>query len=193
MVVTLRSTAEKNERAILVTVEEPGRSSWTLEDRAEELKHLAVSCGVEVIENQTCRRKVLTPNLFIGKGKVQEIAELAEESGADVVIFNNDLSPSQQKNLEEIINAKTIDRTQLILDIFARRATSNEGKVQVELAQLVYLLPRLSGKGIQLSRLGGGVGTKGPANKSWKSTGGVYANASPNSEGPSRRSRAGAN
>ncbi|MFC1480490.1 GTPase HflX, partial [Candidatus Omnitrophota bacterium] len=157
-----RSTMEKKERAVLVTVEEVGKESWKLEDRAEELERLAQSCGVQIAASQTCRRKTLTANLFIGKGKVEEIACLVEETGASVVIFNDDLSPSQQKNLEEIVNVKTIDRTQLILDIFARRATSNEGKVQVELAQLVYLLPRLSGMGIQLSRLGGGLGTRGP-------------------------------
>ncbi|RKY42875.1 MAG: GTPase HflX [Candidatus Makaraimicrobium thalassicum] len=152
----------KRERAVLATVEEIGKESWRLEDRERELTRLAESCGVEIAGSLTCRRKTLTPNLFLGRGKAREIAALVDELDADVVIFNNDLSPTQQKNLEEIINAKTIDRTQLILDIFARRATSNEGKVQVELAQLVYLLPRLSGKGIQLSRLGGGLGTRGP-------------------------------
>jgi len=162
VIIDLERTERKRERAILVTVEEMGKESWKLEDRQEELRRLAVSCGVEIVEEEICRRKALTPNLFIGKGKVQEIADLAEERDADVIIFSDDLSPSQQKNLEEIINAKTIDRTQLILDIFAHRATSNEGKVQVELAQLVYLLPRLSGMGVQLSRLGGGLGTRGP-------------------------------
>ena len=160
--VKTRPTAKGNEKAILVTVDEEGRDAWSLEDRVEELEGLAKACGVEILSSETCRRKTLTPNLFIGKGKVREIAGMVEEKGADVVIFNNDLSPSQQKNLEELINAKTIDRTQLILDIFARRATSNEGKVQVELAQLVYLLPRLTGQGIRLSRLGGGLGTRGP-------------------------------
>lgn len=156
------STYRKKERAILVTVEEVGKSSWKIEDRAEELERLAVSCGVDIVGVEMCRRKEITPNLFIGKGKVDELSQLAEELGADVVIFSDDLSPSQQRNLDEILRVKTIDRTQLILDIFARRATSNEGKAQVELAQLVYLLPRLAGKGIQLSRIGGGLGTKGP-------------------------------
>lgn len=162
MIIDLEKTERNQERAVLVTVEEPVKGAWKLEDRVEELESLAVSSGVEVVSNEYCRRTKITPNLFIGKGKAQEIAGLVEESDADVVIFNNDLSPSQQKNLEEIVGVKTIDRTQLILDIFARRATSNEGKVQVELAQLVYLLPRLTGKGIQLSRLGGGLGTRGP-------------------------------
>jgi GTP-binding protein HflX len=162
VIIDLERTERKREKAVLVTVEEMGKETWKLEDRREELGRLAESCGVEIVSSEVCRRKTLTPNFFIGKGKVQEIAQLVEQWGADVVIFSDDLSPSQQKNLEEVINAKTIDRTQLILDIFARRATSNEGKVQVELAQLVYLLPRLSGRGIQLSRLGGGLGTRGP-------------------------------
>lgn len=155
-------TAKRTEKAILVTMERVGKESWRIEDRAEELRNLTRSSGVDIAGEVQCRRKSFTPNFLIGKGKVQELAELVSELGANAVIFSNDLSPSQQKNLEEFIEAKTIDRTQLILDIFAHRATSNEGKVQVELAQLVYLLPRLSGKGIYLSRLGGGLGTRGP-------------------------------
>jgi len=159
---TTKTTIEKREKAIIVTAEKIGEEAWPVEDRAEELKRLAEACGVKVVASEICKRKAFTPNFFIGKGKVQEIAGKVQELEADVVIFSNDLSPSQQKNLEEIIGVKTIDRTQLILDIFARRATSNVGKTQVELAQLMYLLPRLSGKGIELSRLGGGIGTKGP-------------------------------
>ncbi|MFH1798311.1 MAG: GTPase HflX [Candidatus Omnitrophota bacterium] len=162
MAIKLRETKEKREKVILVTVDEEGESLWKPEEREEELTRLAESCGLKVVESLICRRKKLTANLFIGEGKVMEIAEAAGELNADAVIFNNDLSPSQQKNLEEIIKVKTIDRTQLILDIFAKRAVSKEGKLQVELAQLVYLLPRLSGQGVMLSRLGGGVGTKGP-------------------------------
>ncbi|MDD3089146.1 MAG: GTPase HflX [Candidatus Omnitrophica bacterium] len=156
------STYRKKERAILVTVEEVGRSDWKAADRSEELERLASSCGVEIVANEISRRKDITPNLFIGRGKVEELSGLVEELEADVVIFSDDLSPSQQRNLDDMLKAKTIDRTQLILDIFARRAVTNEGKVQVELAQLLYLLPRLGGKGIELSRLGGGVGTRGP-------------------------------
>ena len=162
MIIDLEKIEKTRERAILVTVEKIGRETWRLEDRKQELRRLAESCGVDITHELVSRRKTLNPGLLIGKGKVQEIADLAAELNADVVIFSDDLSSSQQKNLEEVIAAKTIDRTQLILDIFARRATSNEGKVQVELAQLEYLLPRLSGKGIQLSRLGGGLGTRGP-------------------------------
>jgi GTP-binding protein HflX len=166
MTVKPQSTAEKKEKAIVVTVEEIGRETWALEDRVEELKRLTTSCGVDIVGSEVCRRKTLTSNLLIGKGKAQELALTVDEAGADVVIFSNDLSPSQQKNLEDLLNVKIIDRTQLILDIFAHRATSNEGKVQVELAQLVYILPRLSRMWLHLSRQrgasGGGIGMRGP-------------------------------
>jgi len=155
-------TKTKPEKAILVTADGTGRSSWNAEDRASELRNLAESCGVEVSGEIICRIKKVNSALFIGKGKVLEVAELSAGSEADVVIFNNDLSPSQQKNLEEAVGVKIIDRTQLILDIFARRAKSDEGKMQVELAQLVYLLPRLSRMWLHLSRQYGGVGTRGP-------------------------------
>jgi GTP-binding protein HflX len=102
------------------------------------------------------------PTTLVGRGKVQEIRGLAHGAGADLVIFDNDLTPSQLRNLEEALELKVIDRTQLILDIFARRAQSREGQLQVELAQLNYLLPRLTGHGTVLSRLGGGIGTRGP-------------------------------
>ncbi len=151
------------EKVLLVTIKlKTEKDSWQLEDTAEELEELAESCGVEVIDNITCVCDKATANFFIGKGKVEEISLLAAEEGADTVILSHDLSGTQQRNLEEVINRKTIDRTQLILEIFARHARSPEGKTQVELAQLQYLLPRLIGKGIILSRLGGGIGTRGP-------------------------------
>ena len=162
MSIVPRSTEVKPERAVIVTIEQIGKSSWRLEDREEELARLAESCGVRIVASEICRRKAFTPNYYIGSGKVEEIAELVEDTEADVVIFSDDLSPSQQKNLEEAFAVKIIDRTQLILDIFARRATSKEGKVQVELAQLVYLLPRLSRMWLHLSRQYGGVGMRGP-------------------------------
>jgi GTP-binding protein HflX len=102
------------------------------------------------------------PATLIGRGKVRELAAACEESGADLVVFDDDLSPAQQRNVEEAVQRKTVDRTQLILDIFALRARTREGRLQVELAQLDYVLPRLAGKGILLSRLGGGIGTRGP-------------------------------
>ncbi len=152
------------ERAILVTAQlyKEKHSSWNLEDLQEELRRLSLSCGGHVVSEIHCNISSITSKLYVGKGKTEEIARLCSEKNAQVVIFNNDLSPIQQKNLEDIIDVKVIDRTQLILDIFAQRAKSNEGKMQVELAQLVYLLPRLTGRGILLSRLGGGIGTRGP-------------------------------
>ena len=150
------------EKAILIAVDWYGSKEWRVEDASEELNQLTKSSGVSPLKTITCRRDKPTPNLLVGEGKAKEIAALSLKEKADVVIFNDDLSSTQQRNLEEIIDAKTIDRTQLILDIFARQAKSQEGKVQVELAQLEYLLPRLIGKGIVLSRLGGGIGTRGP-------------------------------
>lgn len=151
------------ERALLVIIKlntEKGR--WGIEDTAQELEELALSAGVEAVDKVTALRDTPTPGLLIGKGKAQEVALLSQEENIDTVIFSHELSGTQQRNLEEVIGKKTIDRTQLILDIFARHAKSPEGKMQVELAQLQYLMPRLVGKGIMLSRLGGGIGTRGP-------------------------------
>lgn len=156
---------DKKEKTILVAVDIEGQDNWSVEDSSREIKQLAYSSGVEVVKEMVCRRDKPTPAYFIGKGKVEELSYLSQELDIDAVIFNENLSSTQQRNLEEIIGVKTIDRTQLILDIFAQRAKSMEGKIQVELAQLEYLLPRLTGKGVLLSRLGGGVGTRGPGEK----------------------------
>lgn len=153
------------EKAVLVSVDfhdKEYKSSWRLEDISSELKELVNSSGLLVLDSIICFRDKPSPGYFIGKGKAEEISRACSEKGADVVIFSDDLSSAQQRNLEEIIGIKVIDRTQLILDIFAQRAHSAEGKVQVELAQLEYLFPRLTGKGTMLSRLGGGIGTRGP-------------------------------
>lgn len=150
------------ERALLVTVDFGKEREWAASERSAELAELAGSVGAKVIREEIVKRDGPSPAHFIGSGKAEEIAAICADEHIDIVIFNNDLTGSQQKNLEDVIRAKVIDRTQLILDIFARRAHSNEGKIQVELAQLMYLLPRLTGKGIQLSRLGGGIGTRGP-------------------------------
>jgi len=151
------------EKALLVTIEcHADRDSWPLEDQAKELEELASSTGAEVVDNISAIIDRPTANLYIGKGKAEEVRLLAGELDADLVIFSHDLSGTQQRNLEEVIAKKTIDRTQLILDIFSQRAKSPEGKMQVELAQLQYLLPRLVGKGLILSRTGGGIGTRGP-------------------------------
>ena len=150
------------ERALLVTVDFGKREEWTAGERSAELKELARSAGAKVIREEIVRRHDIEPASFIGKGKAEEIAAICAGERVSTVIFNNDLTGTQQKNLEDAIRTKVIDRTQLILDIFAKRAHSNEGKLQVELAQLLYLMPRLTGKGIHLSRLGGGIGTSGP-------------------------------
>lgn len=151
------------EKALLVTIKiKSEKDDWPIEDVAKELEQLVAACRVEAIDNIVCLCEKPTPNLFIGKGKAEELGILSEELKASAVIFSHDLSGTQQRNLEEVIGVKTIDRTQLILDIFARHAKSPEGKMQVELAQLQYLMPRLVGKGIVLSRLGGGIGTSGP-------------------------------
>jgi GTP-binding protein HflX len=127
-----------------------------------ELKELAASAGVEVVAESFQTRPVVDAATLIGHGKVLELKELAEACQAAVVVFDNDLTPTQQRNLEAGIGVKVIDRTQIILDIFASRARTAEGRLQVELAQLKYLLPRISGQGISMSRLGGGIGTRGP-------------------------------
>ncbi|MCX5712825.1 MAG: GTPase HflX, partial [Candidatus Omnitrophica bacterium] len=152
------------ERALLATVGFTGdeNEGWSLEDTAVELEELSNACLVEVVDHINCVRDRPTPNFLIGRGKAEEIAFICQEENIDVVIFSSERSGTQQRNLEEVIGKKTIDRTQLILDIFARRAKSPEGKLQVELAQLQYMLPRLIGKGLILSRTGGGIGTSGP-------------------------------
>jgi GTP-binding protein HflX len=128
----------------------------------EELGQLARSAGAQVVGSVVQDRPRRDPATLIGRGKAEEVARLADEKAADVIVFDDELSPAQQRNLEETVERKTLDRTQLILDIFARRARTREGRLQVELAQLDYMLPRLTGKGVLLSRLGGGIGTRGP-------------------------------
>jgi len=127
-----------------------------------ELRELATSAGADIAGEFLQSKHKPDPATLIGRGKLQEIAGAAGSSGAQLIIFDHDLSPSQQRNIEDIIHARVIDRTQLILDIFARHARTREGQLQVELAQLEYLLPRLSGRGAEMSQLGGGIGTRGP-------------------------------
>ena len=131
-------------------------------DALDELRELATSAGARVIDEVIQHRDRPDPATYIGKGKVQELREQILIEGVDVVIFDDDLSPSQAKNLEEALDTKVVDRTGLILDIFSRRARTKEGKLQVELAQLSYTLTRLTGHREYLSRLGGGIGTRGP-------------------------------
>lgn len=150
------------ERAVLVGVRLPDMQEWQLNESLDELASLAGTAGAVVVGKFMQNRQRPDTATFIGKGKVEELADYCQTAEANVVISDRELSPAQARNLEEKIGVKVIDRTQLILDIFARRAQTKEGKLQVELAQLKYLLPRLTGLGTQLSRLGGGIGTRGP-------------------------------
>jgi GTP-binding protein HflX len=127
-----------------------------------ELAELALSANAEIVAEEFQVRPVVDAATLLGRGKVGQLRELAEAHYADVLIVDHELTPTQQRNLEKATGIKVIDRTQLILDIFARRARTAEGRLQVELAQLKYMLPRLSGQGTSLSRLGGGIGTRGP-------------------------------
>ena len=135
---------------------------FSAEESLDELRGLATSAGAEIAGEFMQHRDRPDPATIIGKGKLEEIAGAAASVSADLILFDHDLSPSQQRNIERVINARVIDRTQLILDIFARHARTREGQLQVELAQLEYLLPRLAGRGVEMSQLGGGIGTRGP-------------------------------
>ena len=153
------------EKAILIGMTFGLQRRREAEESLEELKELTLSAGGEVVLTLLQHRDRPDSKYLLGEGKVDEVAALLETLSPEVVIFDNRLSPSQQRNLERRWNVKVVDRTQLILDIFAQRAKSREGKLQVELAQLLFLLPRLTGKGTSLSRLGGGIGTRGPGEK----------------------------
>ena len=157
----MSSTVEQatRQRVLLLALEGPG-DKWR--ESLEELSRLAETAGAEVVGTVTQKRNAPDRVHFVGKGKAHEIRQIRGDTGAEMILVDGDLSPSQERNLEDAAGADVLDRTGLILDIFARRARSGEGKVQVELAQLNYLLPRLTGKGKELSRLGGGIGTRGP-------------------------------
>jgi GTP-binding protein HflX len=132
------------------------------EESLAELRTLAASAGAKIVGEILQRRDRFDPATLIGAGKLEEVAGAAASVDADLLLFDHDLSPSQQRNIEKIVERRVIDRTQLILDIFARHARTREGQLQVELAQLHYMLPRLGGRGIEMSQLGGGIGTRGP-------------------------------
>lgn len=153
---------EIQDRAILVSLAWDSEPDDLVHYALEELRRLAETAGVEVLDSVLQRRERPDVKYLIGKGKVEEVRLKLRALEGNTVIFNQELTGSQVRNLEEALDAKIIDRTQLILDIFAQRAKTREGMLQVELAQLSYLLPRLSGHGINLSRLGGGIGTRGP-------------------------------
>lgn len=161
---TYNTTEAIPDRAVLVTLitDEVKRSGIDAQYSLDELVQLAETAGVEVVSTMSQARDTRDPKWFIGKGKVQELKAVMDELAANTAIFDQELSGAQVRNLEQALDAKIIDRTQLILDIFAQRAKTREGIIQVELAQHSYLLPRLSGHGKNLSRLGGGIGTRGP-------------------------------
>jgi GTP-binding protein HflX len=140
----------------------PSIPEFDAEESLAELRTLAESAGARVVGEILQRRDRPDPATLVGAGKLEEIAGAAASLDADVLLFDHDLSPSQQRNIEKIIQRRVIDRTQLILDIFARHARTREGQLQVELAQLHYMMPRLAGHGVEMSQLGGGIGTRGP-------------------------------
>jgi len=159
----LISTQQPKEKALLVGVELPSRQHQVpLAYSLEELERLAKTAGATVLGKHAQQVRNVTPATLIGRGKVDEIQASIKEHDANLVIVDEDLTPAQQRNLETAFKVRVVDRSQLILDIFAQRARSNEGKLQVELAQLEYLLPRLTRQWTHLSRLGGGIGTRGP-------------------------------
>ncbi|NIM91032.1 MAG: GTPase HflX [Candidatus Aminicenantes bacterium] len=153
------------ERSILINLATTKKEKLEGEESLQELEGLTATAGAQVVHKILQSRSEISPKYFIGEGKVEELAQMRGDLEADLIIFDHNLTPIQQRSLEEKIGTKVIDRTQLILDIFAQRARSKEGKLQVELAQLNYLLPRLVGKGQALSRLGAGIGTRGPGEK----------------------------
>ncbi|SHI41028.1 GTPase HflX [Propionispora hippei] len=157
---TTFSNLEKPERALLVGLE--SSQAWDIRDSLQELEQLAETAGASVVGKTWQKRERPDATFFIGRGKIQELSLLRQQQNVNMIIFDDELIPSQQRNIEQALGVKIIDRTALILDIFAQRARSHEGKLQVELAQLKYNLPRLSGQGLVLSRLGGGIGTRGP-------------------------------
>jgi len=150
------------EKAFLVAVDTGADAGWTAEDSLAELANLAMTAGAEVVGAEWQNRRHIDPNWYIGKGKAEELVSAKSETNFDLLVTDDELSPSQQKSLESLLNVKVIDRSRLILDIFAQHARTHEGRLQVELAQLEYQLPRLTRLWTHLSRTGGGIGTRGP-------------------------------
>ena len=155
----LKTNEEKIQRALLVSVD---TGSYDAEASLAELFELVKSAGADPVMSVTQNLHRVESGTYVGTGKLEEIAELCSQQEIDLLVVDSELTPTQIKNMEAVTDVRVIDRTTLILDIFAQRARSKEGKLQVELAQLKYMLPRLTGKGIAMSRLGGGIGTRGP-------------------------------
>lgn len=154
-----KTSENTEEKAILATIDYGNLESSS---NLNELEYLAKTLGIITVDKVTQSLKIPSVKTYFGKGKIEYLKEIAERIKATCIIFDDEITPTQQRNIEGLINIKILDRTLLILDIFARQAHTAEGKLQVELAQLSYRLPRIRGKGIELSRLGGGIGTKGP-------------------------------
>jgi len=150
------------EKVFLVAVDTGAEDGWTAQDSLAELANLAATAGADVVGAEWQNRRHIDPNWYVGKGKAEDLAGARRETGFDVLIADDELSPAQQRALEELLKVKVIDRSRLILDIFAQHAQTHEGRLQVELAQLEYQLPRLTRLWTHLSRTGGGIGTRGP-------------------------------
>ncbi|MBN1521296.1 MAG: GTPase HflX [Candidatus Aureabacteria bacterium] len=155
----------ERERACLVAVQLRKDKSWDVEESVEELRMLVDSAGADTFHQMIVAREKPVPAFYIGKGKVEQLKEILLSKDLNLVVFDNDLSPAQERNLREFLEVKVLDRTELILDIFAQRAVTSEGKLQIELAQLNYMLPRLTRLWTHLSRQVGGIGTRGPGEK----------------------------
>src|SRR5215210_5893568 len=158
----IETQQQRKEKALLIGLEREGVDKWDLRESLDELAELARSAGAEVAGRVTQKLEQPTAPFYIGKGKAEDVAEQCRKGNVTSVIFDDELSPAQGRNLEKITSRKILDRTQLILDIFAQRARSREGRLQIELAQLQYLLPRLTRMWNHLSRQTGGIGTRGP-------------------------------
>ena len=150
------------EKAFLVAVDTGSDAGWTAEDSLVELANLATTAGAEVVGAEWQNRRHIDPNWYVGKGKAEDLVSAKNETHFDLLVTDDELSPSQQKSLESLLNVKVIDRSRLILDIFAMHARTHEGRLQVELAQLEYQLPRLTRLWTHLSRTQGGIGSRGP-------------------------------
>ena len=159
---SLVDLAQPVEKAFLVAVDTGDDAGWSAEDSLAELAALATTAGADVVGAEWQNRRHVDPNWYVGKGKAEELAHARSETGFDLLIADDELSPAQQKALENVLKVKVIDRSRLILDIFAQHARTHEGRLQVELAQLEYQLPRLTRLWTHLSRTGGGIGTRGP-------------------------------
>jgi GTP-binding protein HflX len=159
----IRSTSPEKERVALVAVDlNRNNADWTAKASLSELSSLANTAGVTVVGQLTQKMSAPNKSTYLNKGKIEELIKLKETWNYETIIVDDELTPTQQQNLEELLESRVIDRLALILDIFAQRARTHEGKLQVELAQLEYNLPRLSGKWSHLERLGAGIGTRGP-------------------------------